>query len=158
MGAKIDFDDSTTTGAVQGGGGAATLKPSLNSIDAVARFSGWQPVPKFAGEAMHRLSTFQRDAFVFRLRRVVRFSISPLFDADVSVAERLIMHLTLGGRCALTTGDLASHIYADMGICQDEPAPALSPRDPQTLERVFTATLEYVGTGTPPVMICDYWP
>ena len=141
--ASLDFTDSI--GAV-----------SLTTVAATAgRFRGWKALPASRGEQAHALGSGARYVYEVREARRVSLALEHIAYADQDIVERLLLHLDRGGTVTITTNDGSSNAYADMGLAEDT-TPEVTGPDPETLDYAVSCILEYVGTGTPPALVCEY--
>lgn len=98
--ASVTFTDAT---------GAATLS---NGWPAPAnRFANWTPDAVPVGPRAVALGTGLTSQFQFRVDYLAAFEIDKLVSTDLSVAQRLKLHLLGGGQCTVATEDVSSNSY-----------------------------------------------
>ena len=90
-------------------GAAATLESP--APDPLKRFAGWTPDVDEVGARETAVGTGTAYNFVFRTDYVVSFDMPYLTHAELDVAHRLMLHLTGGGSCTVTTDDLSANEY-----------------------------------------------
>jgi hypothetical protein len=147
MSATITFTDGT---------GAATLQSPVSAPG--DRFGGWMPDVVEVGPRAYELGSGIAHQFTFRTDYVVRFELRYLTVDELTVAHRLIRHLTggdsgTGGTCVINTDDASSRSYTCR--LREGTVPALQLADARLME--WTLTLELKNTTAAP-LICDYGP
>jgi len=144
--ASITFTDDAGTATLDNG-----LTGSAGGVG--SRFASWVPFTRRIGDRATALGTGITHAFTFRIDYGAGFEMRDLPNTTQSVAMRLVRHVTGGGGCVVTTGDLAARTYANCGIDPEGAAPALAFQDAAFLTYSLSLSLINLSSAD---MLCLY--
>ena len=140
--------------------GAAALRNNYPATSG-GRFASWTPTTRNFGDAVNRLSDGAVTMFSYRTDYGASFELHGIpVKAQtggtnyVSIADRLIAWLLIGGTCAIACEDTPVSVYATCGLWPGS-VPSLTISDRRFLE--WTLSLQVLNLAVSPVqMIAVY--